>query len=799
MTSFVSYRSLSLFVGLAILPFSVLESEDLSLRKGSGHWAFKPVKRSVPPRVKDTPNPIDSFIRSKLSQNGLDPSPEASKAVLFRRLSLDLTGLPPSFEDLREFLQDERPEAFKRAVDRFLASPRFGERWGRYWLDVARYADTKGYLAGGSSRLYPFAYTYRDWVIRAFNEGMSYDEFVSKQLAADLIVDSPNHPDLAALGFLTVGPRFLNRRHLIIDDRIDVVTRGLMGFTVGCARCHDHFFDPIPQEDYYSLYGIFNSARQPKELPLLGQPALASKNYREFEKKRKGLEAVVKKHLKSNWDAVRSVDGLTAYLQLVYDGRELSEDRFEALAAKRKLFPKLARRWRAFIKVKAKQNDRVFAVWRAFEKLNPDKYPNAAKSLLKHTPPFPSFLLRALQGLNENDFKEVIRWYASEFASSLKKANSGAQSKGMTSFVKSSGFPVGFTVEGIEEFFDTKARNHTNSLRSKLSKHKSEHPGSPPRAMALVDDSQLRNPRIFDRGNPNAPGREVSRRFLAALSHGAERKPYEHGSGRLELAKSILHPANPLTGRVFVNRVWMHLFGSGFVRTPSDFGLQGENPTHPLLFDHLTYRFINEGWDVKHLIRIITSSAAYRQKSAIAPIQDPENRLLSVMNRKRLDFEAMRDSMLAVSGELDLAMGGRPVDLAKKPFPVRRAVYGFIERQNLPAVFRTFDFANPNIHAPHRFETTVPQQALFALNDPFVLARAEKLAREAESSKGTDLLSEKTPESVSRLLFRRILHRDPSAKELASAKAFVGSTPSRSKLADLAQSLLVSNEFFFVD
>ena len=398
MTSFVSYRFPLLFVGLFILPFSVLESEDLSLRKVSGHWAFNPVKQSAPPRVKDTTNPIDFFIRSKLSQNGLDPAPEASPAVLFRRLSLDLTGLPPSFEDLREFLKDERPKAFERAVDRFLASPRFGEKWGRHWLDVARYADTKGYLAGGASRLYPFAYTYRDWVIRAFNEGMPYDEFVSKQLAADLIVNSPNHPDLAALGFLTVGPRFLNRRHLIIDDRIDVVTRGLMGFTVGCARCHDHFFDPIPQEDYYSLYGIFNLARQPKELPLLGQPDLSSMNYREFEKKRKGLEAVVKKHLRSNWDAVRSVDGLTAYLQLVYDGRELSDDQFEALAVKRKLFPKLARRWRAFIKVKAKQNDRVFAVWRAFEKLNPDKYPNAAKSLLKHAPPFPSFLLRALRG-----------------------------------------------------------------------------------------------------------------------------------------------------------------------------------------------------------------------------------------------------------------------------------------------------------------------------------------------------------------------------------------------------------------
>ena len=796
----MSYVFLSFVAGLVILPFSFLDSaEDVLLRKGSEHWAFKPVKRSASPRVKDTPNPIDSFIRSKLSLNGLEPAPEASKAVLFRRLSLDLTGLPPSFEDLREFLKDERTDAFERAVDRFLASPHFGERWGRYWLDVARYSDTKGYLAGGASRLYPFAYTYRDWVIRAFNEGMPYDEFVSKQLAADLIVDSPNHPDLAALGFLTVGPRFLNRRHLIIDDRIDVVTRGLMGFTVVCARCHDHFFDPVPQEDYYSLYGIFNLARRPKELPLVGKPNLVSENYKEFEKKRLELVAVVMKHIRSNWEAVRSRDGLFSYLQLVHDGRELSDDRFEALAAKRKLFPKLASRWRNFLKVKARQNDRFFVVWRAFEKTDPNQYSKTAQSLLNRKPHLPSFLLRGLRNLQKKDFKEVIGWYATEFAVSLKKPESIAEPKGIISFVQSSSFPVGFPVDDIEKYFDTKARDHTNSLRAKLSKHITEHPGSPPRAMSLVDDSVLRNPRIFDRGNPNAPGPEVPRRFLAALSHGTERKHYEQGSGRLELAKSILHPDNPLTARVFVNRVWMHLFGSGIVRTPSDFGFQGEVPTHPLLLDHLSHIFIHEGWDIKHLIRLITTSAAYRQKSGIAPTRDPENRLLSVMNRKRLDFEAMRDSMLAVSGELDLSMGGRAVHLTKKPFPVRRAVYGYVERQNLPTVFRTFDFANPNIHAPHRFETTVAQQALFALNDPFVLARAEKLAREAESSKGIDLHSEKTSESVSRLLFRRILLRDPSVNELTSANAFVGSPPSQANLADLAQSLLVSNEFFFVD
>jgi hypothetical protein len=799
MISSVSYFPFFLLLGLFFVPLYGLKNQDSELGKGIDHWAFKPVNHIAPPRIEGVSSSIDSFIISKLSEVGLEASPPASKAVLLRRLSFDLTGLPPSFEEILEFENDQRPDAYERAVDKFLASPRFGERWGRHWLDLARYADSKGYLAGGSSRLYPFAYTYRDWVIRAFNEGLPYDEFVSKQLAADLMVNSRNHPDLAALGFLTVGPRFLNRRHLIIDDRIDVVTRGLMGFTVSCARCHDHFFDHVPQEDYYSLYGVFNLARQPKVLPLVGKLNLASVDYKEFEKKRLELNAVLMKHIRSNWELVRSRDGLFSYLQLVHNGRELSDDRFEALAAKRKLFPKLASRWRAFLKAKALQNDRFFAVWRAFEKTVPQKYPITAKSLLNREPPLPPFLVSGLRNLRKNDFKEIIAWYASWFAVSLTKSESSSDAKGILSFVRSSGFPVGFSVDGIEKYFDTKVRNHTNSLRAKLAKHSSEHPGSPPRAMALMDDSVFSNPRIFERGNPNAPGAEVPRRFLAALSNGTERKVYEQGSGRLELAKSILHSDNPLTSRVFVNRVWMHLFGAGIVRTPSDFGLQGDSPTHPLLLDHLSHGFINEGWSIKHLIRLVTTSATYRQKSGVGPIGDPENRLLSVMNRKRLDFEAMRDSMLVVSSELDFSMGGQAVHLTKKPFSVRRAVYGFVERQNLPAVFRTFDFANPNIHAPHRFETTVAPQALFALNDPFVLARAERLARDAESYRGTHLSAEKTPESLSRLLFRRILLRNPTAKELTSAKAFFGSTPSQAKLADFAQSLLVSNEFFFVD
>jgi len=422
----------------------------------------------------------------------------------------------------------------------------------------------------------------------------------------------------------------------------------------------------------------------------------------------------------------------------------------------------------------------------------PADYRKVTETLLANDSPLPVFFMRRLKVDAPKHFGDVVAWYAKEFEVALRKAESRGKRKGIVVAVSSPSFPVGFDFAGVERFFDTEARNKTNSLRAKVFKHQAEHPGSPARAMTLQDDATTRNPRIFQRGNPENPGREVPRRFLAALSRKPLRKPYRQGSGRLELAQSILHPSNPLTARVFVNRVWKHLMGEGIVRTPSDFGLRGEPPTHPLLMDHLASRFLAENWDVKSLIRHIMTSATYRQASASGPSGDTENRLLSVMNRRRLDFEAMWDGMLAVSGELDLTMGGRSVDLTDEPSPRRRAVYGYVERQNLPTLLRTFDFANPNIHSPARTETTVPQQALFALNDPFVVACADALARQARHP------SNHSTEAVAIFLYRRILAREPSALELATAVAFL--TPaSEGNLVDFAQALLVSNEFFFVD
>ncbi len=576
---------------------------------------------------------------------------------MIRRLTLDLHGLPPTPEETVAFEADGAADAYARLVDRLLASPRYGERWGRHWLDVARYADSKGYVFTDERR-YPFAYTYRDYVIRAFNEDLPYDQFVMQQLAADQLPLGADKRPLAALGYLTLGRRFLNNDHDIIDDRIDVTMRGLQAMTVGCARCHDHKFDPIPQRDYYSLYGVFASSMEPKELPLIGQ---------------------------AEQTAERAA--------------------FEKELVKRQL--------------------------------------DVAK-------------------------------YRTEHKDELAKGN-------------------------------RKFRDGLRALQKKVDQWQVDSPSAPPRAMALIDKPTPQTPRIFLRGNPRNQGPEVPRQFLEVVA-GENRQPFRHGSGRLELARAIADRNNPLTARVLVNRVWLHHFGAGLARTPSDFGLRGDPPTHPELLDWLAATFVDNGWSIKKLHRLILLSNTYRQTSGDDPrlLQtDPENRLLARMNRRRLDFEAMRDSLLIVAGRLDAAMGGRAVELTTAPFSTRRSVYGFIDRQNLPGLFRTFDFASPDASTPQRYTTTVPQQALFLMNSPFVVEQAQHFVQRADVAAQT-----KDKAKINRM-YQLAYGRAAEAEEIALGLRFVteASKSVEGKKAGLplsawqqyAQVLLLSNEFAFVD
>lgn len=640
------------------------------------HWAYRPVADPAVPKVAKpaSANPIDAFLQAKLAEKGQTFAPPADRRTLIRRAYADLHGLPPTAAQIDKFVADPDPNAFEKLIDDLLKSPRYGERWGRYWLDIARYADTKGYVFQ-EDRNYPFAWTYRDYVIKAFNDDKPFDRFVVEQIAADRLPLGEDKTPLAALGFLTLGRRFLNNTPDIIDDRIDVVTRGFMGLTVQCARCHDHKFDPVPIADYYSLYGVFASTTEPKDLPLIGTvertPELLA-----YEAEQAKLDEAVpadrERRIAAKVDAARAVAG--GVLALAKTDRLLNRADTDALSA---------------LKTKA------------------DKF-------------------RA----------------ASKFA--------------------------------------------------------------PPRAMAVADADRPFDPYVFVRGNQGVHGPRVPRQFLAIATPTPTRTPFpKESSGRLELARAIADPANPLTARVLVNRVWAYHFGAGLVRTPSDFGVRSDPPTHPELLDWLAKRFVEDGWSVKALHRRMVLSAAYRQAADPRPDLtkiDPENRLLGRQNRRRLDFEALRDAMLQASGKLDTTVGGRPVDLFKAPFPARRTVYGFIDRQNLPGTFRAFDFASPDTHSPQRHQTTVPQQALFLMNSPFVAEQAKAVAARPEVTAAADVPGKATA------IYRAVLGRDPTAAELELAAAFAeesaAAKPAAGQLGvaeQFAQVLLLCNEFAFVD
>jgi hypothetical protein len=802
----------------------------------TGHWAFQPVRRPAVPVVKDAGwvrSPIDAFVRARLEANHMRPSRPADRRTLLRRASFDLVGLPPTAAEVAAFEADRSPDAFARVVDRLLASPRYGERWARHWLDVARYADTKGYVFT-EERRFPYAYTFRDYVIRAFNEDLPYDQFVVQQLAADRLPRGDDRGALAAMGFLTVGRRFLNNPHDIIDDRIDVVCRGFLGLTVSCARCHDHKFDPIPMRDYYSLYGVFASSVEPRELPLLGSPE-KTPAYLAFEKELRAREQKLNEYLQNTHEE------LTAKLRaLVVDYLLAVRDRERpanepALSQAADLKRAVLRRWQMFLNQTRRQHHPIFAPWHAFAALPAKDFAARAPALAAQfaanadrQKPINPHIARAFAGQPPASLRQVAEKYGEVFAAvdrlwertltlasldkgkPLPKSLKDPHQEALRQVLYAPEGPVHVPITNLRRFVDQGVRLKLAELRGQVEKWKLTSPAAPPRAMVLEDLPNPVTPRVLLRGNPNNAGPAVPRQFLGVLA-GDRRQPFRQGSGRLELARAIADRNNPLTARVLVNRLWLHHFGAGLVRTPSDFGLRSDLPTHPELLDYLARRFMDERWSVKKMHRLIMLSSVYQQDSEGDPryhTRDPDNRLLWKMNRRRLDFEAMRDSLLAVSGKLDGAMNGRPVDLTRAPFTGRRSVYGFIDRQNLPGLFRSFDFASPDASSPQRFTTTVPQQALFLLNSPFVVEQARRLVNRP----GFTAL----PESDRRIqdLYRRVYARPAEEDEVKLGLRFLeaaqkmqgpqplGGAPAAGSLTPwekYAQVLLLANEFVFVD
>jgi hypothetical protein len=804
------------------------------------HWSYQPIRRPELPTVKDTSwgaTSIDRFILSKLEENGLAPSSRVDRRTLLRRASFDLVGLPPTVEQVAAFENDDSEGAFGRVIDRLLESPHYGERWGRHWLDVARYADTKGYVFT-EERKYPFSYTYRDYVIRAFNSDLPFDRFILEQLAADQLATGDDNTPLAAMGFLTLGRRFGNNQHDIIDDRIDVVSRGLLGLTTACARCHDHKFDPIPTDDYYSLYGIFASSVEPADLPLIGKPQM-NDAYLEYERELARREGA--------WTAMRT----EKLAELADELRSLTADCLVAVADKdATALPdsvalsigsdearrEIVTRWRNYLAETAGQPHPVFGAWQQLVALAPEGFPDQAKNIIAQLqegagaqPRTNALVKQALTAAPPQSMPDVAKIYGRLLVDAHQQwvklqADKSAGAAGGPGTTAPTALPDAaveelrqvlygqknpsvVTADESRRFFNRAVKDKLGELRRAVESFKANSPAAPPRAMVMNDAPQPMQPHVLIRGNPGRPGKEVPRRFLQVLSpaDGVSDEGFQNGSGRLELAQAIASPANPLTARVIVNRVWMHHFGKGLVATPSDFGARGAAPTHPELLDFLASTFMEEGWSLKKLHRRILLSNAWQQASDDRPDgnkADPENRLIWKMNRQRLEFEPMRDALLAVAGRLDVTAGGRPVDLFVTPYTTRRTIYGFVDRQDLPGTLRLFDFASPDVSTPMRPQTTVPQQALFGMNSAFVVEQAKALAARGEVARSADA-SARIP-----VLYRLIFARAADADEIAAGLAFLEMQPasdaeqkpmSLSPLDQYAQALLLANEFVFVD
>ncbi len=775
------------------------------------HWAFQPIHDVARPPVRDARwvrTSIDPFVLSALKARGLVPSREADRRTLIRRATFDLLGLPPTADEVEAFVHDPSPNAYEALVDRLLASPHHGERWGRYWLDVARYADTKGYVFFEDAN-YPWAYTYRDYVIRSLNDDVPYDRFLIEQIAADCLptVDGKlRGRTLAALGFLSIGGRFMNNPHDIIDDRIDVVTRGLMGLTVACARCHDHKFDPIPTDDYYALYGVFASTIEPAEPPLLDPPS-NTREYRAFAKELRAREQKLADYLEQKRaELVASARSRVAeYLLAAHVARaQPVTDDFMLIADGVDLNPTMIVRWRSYLERTRRGHHPTFAPWHALADSS------ASGSPPHSTLPVNPLVAEAMATTTPQSMAEMARVYA--------KVLNRVEALGQDHLRRAAlnGSPAGplpvpayqelwevfhgpdappdvdvNTISNLELLPDRASQAKFQELQKAVETWRESGPGAPARAMALVDAPTPAQPRVFVRGNPNTPGATVPRRFLALLA-GPSRPSFTRGSGRLELARAIASEQNPLTARVLVNRVWMHHFGAPLVSTPGDFGVRSDPPTNAGLLDHLADTFIHvDAWSLKALHRRIMLSATYRQVSDDRPSSravDPENTLLWRMNRRRLEFESLRDALLAVSGRLDRTIGGPPVgDLSS----ARRTLYGKIDRLNLAGLYRTFDFPDPNATSPKRDETTVPPQALFLMNHPFTHAAAAGLLARP------DVVACSESSHKVRRLYRILFGRAPIPEEERLAAEFVSAPDGGWER--YAQALLLSNEFVFID
>jgi hypothetical protein len=814
--------------------------------KARAHWAFQPVREFAVPAKLSNPawcqNEVDAFVLAKLDQHGLKPSPAADGEALLRRLSYDLIGLPPTSVEVDAFSRDydsalamdamaaRKGQAgravtgvVERTVERLLASPHYGERWARHWLDTARYSDTKGLKRNGTIETFEASWTYRDYVIDAFNSDKPYDQFIIEQLAADRLPDlAKDDPRLAALGFITVGKRFQNNDDTI-DERIDATTKGFLGLTVACSRCHDHKFDPIPAADYYSLHGIFASVIEPQQNPVVRDPLLVGKNaptnaYRaDYEKE---LAALVQttaggyyKHLAGMQAAFHREFAPRALAAMV--GGFRSSAGFDVL--KKYDLGESRELGTSFAAAVARPDHPITGLLVRLKKVGADNFEKQAPAIIEAAladkkSPMNPLVAEGLRGLKPKSIEEVAFAYQAIFKKHRDKIVGHIQlrsqpgrkgDKDDPAVAQLAAFPWPLpnvedisTVPLLERLTESRdfceawqspiaATFVNNNKPAKYFKFADinaldiTHPGGPGTAMVVTDVEKPRDSYVYIRGDRNKRGPVAPRQFLEVLA-GPDRLPFYEGSGRRELALAIASRTNPLTARVLVNRLWMHHFGVGIVTTPDDFGNMAEAPSHPELLDWMATTFVEGGWSIKKMHKKILTSATYRQsanpatnplvaqKSAVDPTKiDASNKLLWHANLRRLDFESIRDSMLLLSGKLDRALGGRAVNITDEPYSYRRTIYGFIDRDKLSEFQSQFDFADPNMANSTRGSTIVPQQALFFMNNPLAVEVARNVNARAEMTKATS-----DDERVTQL-YRIMYQRSPTVQERQIAREFV--------------------------
>ena len=767
--------------------------------KARQHWAYQPIAKPAPPAVKNQQWPrteVDRFILQKLEAASMVPAPDAEKETLLRRATYDLIGLPPTPQEISAFLADKSPGAFEKVIDRLLASPHYGERWGRYWLDTARYSDTVGgernLQKRGMDYRYPYAWTYRDYVIDAFNADKPYDRFIIEQIAADKVPDRKDDSSLAALGFLTVGERFKNPND-IINDRIDVVSKGFLAMTVTCARCHDHMFDPIPTKDYYALHGVFASTLEPDEKPVIGESQQQSQ-LADYGRKRDALEAenraiFYKLAMQVNGDIQKKIG---AIIQVAPYGGRKAGGSAEEIKARTELLNryKLDRDEVQLVLRNAKRDTGIFAPAKMLLQLSDAEFAQKAPAIAARIANgnVNALVAAAFKDATLATRQDVVKIYEKLFADLAPKLHAyvDAQVKNtpltdwdpaLTQLLQ---VPLEIpsaaqlTTEKIRDIagnMPPKITGRTAFTFAKINELELTHPGAPARAMLVEDAKQPKNSPVFIRGQAEVRGDVVPRRFLEVLSPEGKAAPFTAGSGRLELAQAIASKTNPLTARVMVNRVWMHHFGEGFVPTSDDLGTQSEPPSHPELLDYLASYFMERNWSVKALHKLIMLSRVYQESSqtnVAFETKDPQNRMLWRANIRRLDFEAMRDSLLVFSGNLNRSIGGKPINLTEEPYSYRRSVYGYIDRGNLPELMAQFDFSDPDMPNSKRTTSIVPQQALFLMNSPMAVDVARRIIDRPEV--------ETAPDNLGRIfaIYRVIFQRDPKPDEIKMALQFVG-------------------------